>query len=116
MTDIKKKTIATYVRVLANLGCKFKIIEEDGTEHGDLVVAAPKSDVQRIDVLKHVDYKTPMLAMKPGDVISVKTTPDIPLESLRSSIAGYATKKFGVGVITTTLDRPIDAVIVLRLE
>ncbi len=116
MTDIKKKTIATYARHLANFGCQFKIIEEDGTEHGDLVVAAPKSAGQRTDVLKHVDYKTPMLAMKPGDVISIKTTPDIPLESLRSSIAGYATKKFGVGVITTTLDRPIDAVIVLRLE
>ena len=116
MTDIKKKTIATYVRHLANFGCQFKIIEEDGTEHGDLVVVPPKSAVQRANVLDLVDYKSPLLAMKPGDVISITAPADVPLESLRSSIAGYATKKFGIGTMTTTLDRPINAVIVLRME
>jgi hypothetical protein len=68
------------------------------------------------EVLKHVDYKTPMLAMKPGDVICIKATPEMPLESLRSSIAGFATYEFGAGSVTTTLDRPIHSVIVLRLE
>lgn len=116
MTDIKKKTIATYVRHLANFGCQFKIIEEDGTEHGDLVVVPPKSAVQRTNVLDLVDYKSPLLAMKPGDVISITAPADVPLESLRSSIAGYATSKFGAGVVKTTLDRPINAVIVLRME
>lgn len=116
MTDIKKDTITKYVRHLANFGCKFKIIEDDGTEHGDLVVAKAKTTAQRIDVLKHVDYKTPMLAMKPGDVISLSATADMPLESLRSSIAGYATSEFGAGVVTTTLDRANNAVLVLRME
>jgi hypothetical protein len=116
MIDIKKDTIAKYARHLTNLGCQFKIIESDGTEHGDLIVAIPKSTTQRVDVLKYVDYKTPLMAMKPGDVISINTTPDIPLESLRSSIAGYAATEFGPGVIKTTLDRPVAAVIVLRME
>ena len=116
MTDIKKDTITKYVRHLANFGCKFKIIESDGTEHGDLVVAPEKARTSRTEVLKHVDYKTPMLARKPGDVISLSATADMPLESLRSSIAGYATSEFGAGVVTTTLDRANNAVLVLRME
>lgn len=115
MTDIKKDTIARYARHLANFGCKFKIIEEDGTEHGDLIVAAEKR-APRVAVLKCVDYKTPMLAMKPGDVISLTAPDDVPLESLRSSIAGFATTEFGVGVVTTTLDRENNAVLILRME
>jgi hypothetical protein len=116
MIDIKKETIAKHIRILANLGCKFKVIEADGTEHGELVVAADKPHTPRIEVLKHIDYKTPLMAMKPGDVISIKGMPGMPLESLRSSIAGYATHEFGAGAVTTTLDRPINAVIVLRVE
>jgi hypothetical protein len=117
MPDIKKDTIAKHVRILANLGCKFKVIEADGTEHGELVVVVnAKRHVNRIEVLKLVDYKTPMKAMQVGDVISIKAPPDIPLESLRSSISGFATYKFGAGSVTTTLDRPINAVIVLRVE
>ena len=53
MIDIKKKTIGIYVRHLTNFGCRFKIIEEDGTEHGDLIVAAEKSTARKA-VLKHV--------------------------------------------------------------
>jgi hypothetical protein len=116
MIDIKKKTIETYARHLTNFGCQFKIIESDGTEHGDLIVITPKSTAQRIDVLKHVDYKTPLMAMKPGDVICIEAPADVPIESLRSCIAGLATSEFGAGVIKTTLDRPINAVIVLRME
>jgi hypothetical protein len=116
MIDIKKDTIVKYARHLTNLGCQFKIIESDGTEHGELIVTTEKSRAPRVEILKHVDYKTPLLAMKPGDVISVKATHDMPLESLRSSIAGFATHAFGAGAVTTTLDRPINAVIVLRVE
>lgn len=116
MIDIKKDTIAKHIRILANLGCKFKIIESDGTEHGELVVAPEKVRSSRVEVLKLVDYKTPLQAMKPGDVISLTATPDMPLESLRSSIAGYSTHAFGVGAVTTTLDRANNAVLVLRVE
>lgn len=116
MTDLKKETIAKYVRHLTNLGCKFKVIESDGTEHGDLVTVPDKARAPRVEVLKLVDYKTPMLAMKPGDVISLTATQDMPLESLRSSIAGFATYEFGVGAVTTTLDRNNNAVLVLRME
>lgn len=116
MIDLKKETISKYVRHLNTLGCKFKIIESDGTEHGDLATVPERTRSPRVEVLRLVDYKTPMMAMKPGDVISLTATPDMPLESLRSSIAGFATYEFGVGAVTTTLDRNNNAVLVLRVE
>jgi hypothetical protein len=115
MIDIKKETIAKYVRILANLGCQFKVIEADGTEHGELVVAK-KPSKPRISVLAQVDYKTPLLAMQPGDVISLSATADMPLESLRSCVSSFAAHTFGTGAVTTTVDRNDNTVVILRVE
>lgn len=116
MTDFKKETIAKYVRILANLGCQLKIIEADGTEHGELVVSKPKSTTPRVKVLKTVDYKTPLLAMKPGDVIELPAPDGMPLESLRSCVSSNAAKLFGTGAVTTTVDRKNNTVFALRVE
>lgn len=116
MVDIKKETIAKYVRHLTNFGCQFKIIEADGAEHGDLTVVKPSARNKRVLVLSEVDYKTPLMSMKAGDVIGVDCPSHVPIESLRSSIAGFSTTHFGPGVVTTTLDRENSSVIVLRVE
>ena len=115
MTDFKKETIAKHARILANLGCKFKIIEADGTEHGDLVLAKAQA-APRVAVLSRVDYKTPLASMDIGDVVSIAAPSDMPVESLRSSMAAFANNKFGIGAITTTIDRPNNAVLALRVE
>lgn len=118
MIDLKKDIITKYVRHLTNLKCKFKIIEEDGTEHGELEVVVHKPNIRarRTNVIGNVDYKTPLLAMKPGDIISLECPANLPIESLRSSIAGFSCTNFGVGAVTTTLDRDTNSVIVLRVE
>ena len=117
MIDLKKETIAKHIRILGNLGCKFKVIEEDGTEHGELVAVVPtKPKKPRNPVLKRVDYKAMMADMKPGDVINIKAPEDLPLESLRSSISGHGCELYGAGAFATTLDRATHAVLVLRVE
>lgn len=118
MIDLKKDIITKYVRHLTNLKCSFKIIEEDGTEHGELevVVHKPNTRARRSDVIGNVDYKSPLQAMKPGDIISIECPANLPIESLRSSIAGFSCTNFGAGAVTTTLDRDTHSVIVLRVE
>lgn len=117
MSDFKKETIAKHIRILGNLGCKFKVIEEDGTEHGELVAVVPtKPKKPRNPVLKRVDYKAMMADMKPGDVININAPADLPLDSLRSSISGHGCELYGAGAFTTTLDRATHAVLVLRVE
>lgn len=117
MSDFKKETIAKHIRILANLGCKFKVIEEDGTEHGELVAVVPtKPKKPKTPVLKRVSYTSIMAGMKPGDVISIKAPEDMPLESLRSSISGHGSNHYGPGVFTSTVDKEAHAVLVLRVE
>lgn len=112
--SIKEKTIERLVNQLANLGCELKVITEDGTEYGDLIVAPSKRG--RVEVLAYVDYKTVLTNMKAGDVEVLTCPPDVPIESLRSSISGHAAATYGAGVFTTMCNKDNNTVEVLRME
>jgi hypothetical protein len=111
--SIKEKTIERLVNQLANLGCEFKVITEDGTEYGELNAVSKK---HKTDVLKHVDYKTVLANMKAGDVEVLVCPEGIPLESLRSSISGHGASNYGAGTFTTMCNKDNNTVEVLRLE
>ncbi|CAB5219980.1 hypothetical protein UFOVP232_17 [uncultured Caudovirales phage] len=111
--SIKKHTIATYVRHLHNLGCNFKIIEADGTEHGSLEVA--KVYKPRVRVLGTIDYKSVIDAIAVGDVAEIACGA-LPAISVRSSVTSYATSKYGRGKFTTTIDPDTNVVEIMRLE
>lgn len=112
--SIKEKTIERLVNQLANLGCELKVITEDGTEYGDLVVSPSKKG--RVEVLSYVDYKTVLASMKAGDVEVLVCPSHVPLDSLRSSISGHAAATYGAGVFTTMSNKDNNTVEVLRME
>jgi hypothetical protein len=111
--SIKEKTIERLVNQLANLGCEFKVITEDGTEYGELTATSKK---HKTEVLKHVDYKTVMANMGVGDVEVLVCPPHVPIESLRSSISGHGAFTYGAGTFTTMCNKDNGTVEVLRLE
>lgn len=117
--DIKKIAIERAVRQLANMGCKFKVIEDDGTEHGTLqVVVEPvrkKKNYVHRSVLNIVDYKSIINDMQPGDVRSVPCGSLSP-ERIRGPIAAYCTTHFGKGTVMTSIDAARNTVEVLRME
>lgn len=112
--SIKEKTIERLVNQLANLGCELKVITEDGTEYGDLVVSPSKRG--KVEVLAYVDYKAVLANMKAGDVEVLVCPAEVPLESLRSSISGHAAAVYGAGVFTTMCNKDNNTVEVLRME
>lgn len=117
--SIKKDKIELYVRHLANFGCTFKIIEDDGTEHGTLEIVKKKSTRSgkaRYSVVTLIDYRPMMKELAVGDVITFTPPAGLPIESLRSAITGYATHKFGKGKFTTAVDKDENLVEVMRLE
>lgn len=117
MSTIKKDTIAKYARQLALFGCHFKIVEEDGTEHGDLVAVTPKKPKNaRTAVLKHYDYKTIIAAMKPGDVEVMVPPAGITLITLQGTVSAHCALAYGAGKFTTSMNRKDNALEVLRLE
>lgn len=111
--SIKEKTIERLVNQLANLGCEFKIITEDGTEYGELTATSKK---HKTAVLKHVDYKTVLANMDVGSVEVLVCPVDVPLESLRSSISGHAAAQYGAGTFATMCNKDNNTVEVLRME
>jgi hypothetical protein len=117
MSDIKKDTIVKHIRILANLGCKFKVIEEDGTEHGELVVAQPKrQNAARAVVLKRIDYKTIIAGMKPGDVEVMVPPEGIELITLQGTVSAHCSLAYGAGKFTTSMNRKSNSLEVLKLE
>lgn len=113
--SIKEKTIERLVNQLANLGCELKVITEDGTEYGDLVVANTHKKI-KTEVLSYVDYKTVLSKMTAGDVEVLVCPAEVPLESLRSSISGHAAAVYGAGVFATMCNKDNNTVEVLRME
>ena len=114
--SIKKDTIAKFARNLTALGCSFKIIEEDGTEHGTLVVQTPKARAPKTDVLSRVDYKSALVKLKVGDVVELAIPDDLPGASVQSSLAACAVKLYGVGSVTSSFNRKTKCLEVLRLQ
>ena len=113
---IKKDTIAKFARNLTALGCSFKIIEEDGTEHGSLEVVAPKARRPRSDILSRVDYKTALDKIKVGDVVELYVPDGVSYASVQSSVSAYANKLYGAGAITSSANHKTKTLEVLRLQ
>lgn len=115
--SIKKDTIAKYARHLANFGCKFKIIEDDGTEHGALqVMPTDKPRAPRTNVIGAIDYKTPIDKLRVGDVVELLVPAGIPAASLQSAVSGYCATTYGAGKFTSSFNRRSGALEVMRLD
>jgi hypothetical protein len=116
MSDLKLTATTRIANQLRALNCKFKIITEDGHEFGELEVAPARAKSDRVNVLAHIDYKTPIAAMQPGDAIELLCPTNLPIESLQCSVSGYSHKLYGAGAVMTSLNREKNALEVLRLE
>ena len=111
------KAISKAHELLKASGAKFKIISPDGTEFGDLEVAAEKK--------KHFKYEFGALrkvyvpyieALKTGEVAQIKVPTDFELEDVRGAACAWMATNWGNGTYTTTIDRDFDIVEVLRVK
>lgn len=114
--SIKKDTVAKYVRFLANLGCVFKVIEEDGTEHGTLRTEVPKKRTPRANVIGAIDYKSPIRKLGVGDVAELPVPDSIAPVSLQSAVSGFCATTFGAGKFTSSYNRSTNMLEVMRLD
>lgn len=106
--------------MLKAAGAQFKVIAEDGTEYGDLIVTVPKQrkHLDRSAMHERLKIKERISAMKVGDVEVFVLPPDLFSDDLDPSklqaiIAGHCTNTLGKGACTT--HRNGDSVEVLRI-
>lgn len=114
--SLKKETIAKYARTLRALGCSFKIIEDDGTEHGDLSVVSARTKAPRSDVIGQVDYKAALEKLGVGELVELHVPPSLRGASLQSSVSACAYKLYGKGSVTSSFNRKRNTLEVLRLQ
>ena len=112
--SLKKATIKKYARHLAALGCTFKVIEDDGTEHGTLVATAPTKG--RADVIGRIDYKTALAKLAVGELIELPIPEGLTGVTVQSTVSACANAMYGAGAITSSVNRKTNRLKVLRLQ
>lgn len=111
--DVKAKAITQAVRLLQAAGAQFKVIADDGTEFGELEVAAQKIRSCRRGHFAATGYLQKLEAMEVGGVEILRPEQPEDLESLRGSVCGKASRLFGRGNYTTVVND--GAVEILRI-
>jgi hypothetical protein len=105
MPEIVKRTIAQAIKLLDASGAKYKIIDQDGNEFGELVVSQQKKS-SRTYALKPgtmFRYYHPLIKnMKVGDVVVIAHGEFEP-KSLQGAITGWATANWGKGSYKTCI-------------
>ena len=100
--SIKTKTIENVVKILRALNVQYKIITEDGTEYGELVVATQKKKRDRL--FPHGHYSTyvyPYLQqLNVGEVAQVPIN-DYDRIGLSRAVSSCGIRLWGIGSNTT---------------
>jgi hypothetical protein len=113
--EIIKRTIANAIKLLDAAGCKYKIIDQSGTEYG-ILTAQEKKKSKNYKYPPGTLYKFyhPLIKdMKVGDVVVVKNF-DYEARALQGAISAWASEHWGKGAYRTCVVGP--DVEILRCE
>jgi hypothetical protein len=114
--SIQQRELDKFLGLLKGLNAQFKIVIPDGDnklEYGDLAVIQHKrvARVPRGSCLKV--YESAMKKLAIGNVVAIPFN-DLPVESIRSSICSWAIRTWGLGSVTTMINRDNNTIEVLR--
>lgn len=122
MNEIQIKTLEQAIKMLKGCGVQYAIIDDTGTQHGDLVIKKksiekPKSTRRPLKygygaLTAHIRPKLENLAV--GDVGRVSVLP-FDVEAVTGSVASYCSKTWGNKNHTACLTNDRQFVEVLRL-
>ncbi len=129
--DLIQRTIDESAEILRNLGCEYIIVTRDGRalEHGELPArlrqqaapAAPNKPTRQPPGTYGSHYKPILENLQPGEVAVVPfksslTGVNFSVSGLNSALSAWASKNWGNGGSTTSINRKLKAIEVLRLK
>jgi hypothetical protein len=120
MLDIQLKQIVQLSQMLDKWGVPHKIMLPDGREFGALEVVTKKTRARRSPSLYPMgtlkNHFLPFVKdLQPGEVAAIPAG-EFDLEVLRGSLAGWASKAWGLKSNTSYINRNAGTVEVLRLS
>lgn len=117
MSNIKTIAIERITRQLDTLGCRYKVITEDGVEFGTLPVTDPSNGRTREHnrYVRETNYQEWLKKIKPGESVFIPAA-TAPIGGLQSACAAYMVTHYGKGTFMTVRHNERNGVEVLRLE
>ncbi len=108
--NVKQKQVQQAIKALSAAGLRFKVIDEDGTEHGNLPVLVEQPKVQRPkrivrrNVFARSGYIGTLGKMAVGDVESIAPPSGATADEMRGAVSGTCTRLFGRGNYATSIN------------
>ncbi len=116
--DLKTIAVQRAINLLNSSGAKYKIVMPDGSEYGELQIAAPEKQKRerRYPMGYMRSYYRPLIEnMKPGDIVRVPVS-EFDLESLQSGLCAYASANWGNQSAITRRAPEHNAVEIMRVS
>ena len=115
MNNIEKNTLIKVISMLNACKLKFAIIDSDGNKHGELQVneQKPRRGLKYPFGTLSNHFVPIVKDMKPNEAVEIMCKEYDP-ESMRSSLAAWASKNWGNGACTTMIDRNAKSIVVIR--
>lgn len=116
MSQIKAKALEQAIKILDALNCQYLIIDGEGKQHGDLVIAPKKKRAEPEFPYGEIrQYTLPFIKdLKVGEVVEVDAK-NYGLERIRGGICTWFLNKYGPGACTTTIKHSNNSIEVLRI-
>lgn len=116
--NVRARVLNDCVTRLNALGLQYVIIDDNGTHHGTLKVAAEKErkGPKTISWEKDYGFKDKVLNSKVGEVIEFYPLEGHMLNDLQSQIASSAVRNIGKGTFATCTNKELMRVEFMRLK
>jgi hypothetical protein len=115
MNNIERVSLPKIISMLNGCKVQFAIIDSSGKKHGNLTVVQPKSRRP----LKHpfgtlTNFFVPYIENLKADESAEVPCIEFDIESMRSSIAAWTSKRWGNGACSTIVDKANKTIFVFR--
>jgi hypothetical protein len=115
MNNVERITLPKVVSMLNACKVQFAIIDSDGKQYGNLeVVAKKKRRPLKYPFGTLTSIFVPYIEKLKADESAEVPCGSYDIESMRSSIAAWANKRWGNGACSTIVDRPSNTIFVFR--
>jgi hypothetical protein len=117
MNNIERASLPKIISMLNGCKVQFAIIDSDGKKHGNLAVVEQKTRRP----LKYPFGTLTNLFVPYIENLKIDESAEVPckdydIESMRSSIAAWANKRWGNGACSTIVDKPTKTIFVFRTD
>lgn len=120
--EIYQKVIAVATRNLRQIGCAFKIVDEDGNvfEHDVERVISPAKEKRQANKYNYGQVRRTYLEyiknLQPGEVALIPFDTVVAPVATQSGACAWMAENWGAGTYTTHMNRDKNVVEILRLE